>query len=106
MSKKDRRATSRFPVARDLRYKVKTKDGREKRAGETINISSTGLLISSQDHPMSPGMEVVVAITCPNEADAEAGMKLVARGRVVRCDAQSAAIEVEKYEFRRSWRRA
>ena len=97
--KRERRATDRFPVERDLHYKLDSKSGRDSCIGKTINISGTGVCFSSEDPP-SVGTPLVIAISCPNEEDAEAGMKLLAKGRVVRSDANSAAIEVEEFEFR------
>jgi hypothetical protein len=97
----DRRGSERFPIVRDVRYK--TLNGRSDSAGgtgKTANMSSTGVLFSTQDHLMNPGRRLEVFISWPFQLDGRCGLNLVARARVVRCCGRSIAIEIEKYEFR------
>lgn len=96
----DRRHSGRFPIERDLRYRVLSKrSGEETGEGRTVNISSSGVLFTSA-HALFPGQRMEVAISWPAQLDNRCPLKLVARGRVVRCDENHAAMEIQQYEFR------
>ncbi|HNY42339.1 MAG TPA: PilZ domain-containing protein [Bryobacteraceae bacterium] len=96
----DRRATDRFPIERELRYKVVSKrSGNESGAGTTVNFSSGGVLFTTQ-HMLIPGKKVEMAISWPAQLDAKCALKLLARGRIVRCENNRAAVEIQQYEFR------
>jgi hypothetical protein len=96
----DRRATDRFPIVRDVRYKIlNTKTPVEFGLGKTVNISSTGVLFSSEN-PVAPGKRLELSISWPAQLDGQCGLNLVARGRVIRSKGKLVAIEIEKYEFK------
>lgn len=96
----DRRRTDRFPIEREVRYKVLNKrSGEEGGDGKTVNISSDGVLFSCQ-HMLLPGRRLEVAINWPAQLNNKCALKLVARGRVVRFENGLAAIEILQYEFR------
>jgi len=96
----DRRAAIRFPIERQIHYKTlgKRKIG-EDGLGQTINMSSTGVLFTTE-HFLSPGRRLEVSISWPAQLDASVSLQLVARGRVARCQQGTAAIEIQRYEFR------
>jgi hypothetical protein len=96
----DRRAANRFPIERQIYYKTigKRKIG-EDGLGQTINISSTGVLFTT-DQRLSPGRRLEVSISWPAQLDSSVGLQLVAKGRIVRCEHGTAAIEIQRYEFR------
>jgi hypothetical protein len=96
----DRRTADRFPIEREVRYKVLSKRSNEEAGlGKTINRSSSGVLFTSE-HFLIPGKRVEVAISWPAQLNNKTALKLVARGRVVRCDNGRAALEIQQYEFR------
>lgn len=96
----DRRTADRFPIEREVRYKVLSKRSNEEAGlGKTINMSSSGVLFTSE-HFLLPGKRVEVAISWPAQLNNKTALKLVARGRVVRCDNGKAALEIQQYEFR------
>lgn len=96
----DRRAADRFPIERDLKFRVLTRrNGEEGGAGKTINMSSNGVLFST-DQVLLPGRRVEIAISWPAQLNSKVALKLVARGRVVRFEPGIAAIEIQQYEFR------
>jgi hypothetical protein len=96
----DRRHSDRFPVEREVRYRVLNKrSGEEMGEGKTINISSSGVLFTSE-HVLLPGRRLELSISWPAQLDNKCALKLVARGRVVRFAAGRAAIEIQQYEFR------
>jgi hypothetical protein len=96
----DRRHSDRFPIEREVKYKVLNKrSGEETGDGRTINISSSGVLFTSE-HTLLPGRRMELSISWPAQLDHKCALKLVARGRVVRSEDGHAAIEIQQYEFR------
>ena len=96
----DRRSTDRFPIERDVRYRVLNKRGGEEAGeGRTINISSSGVLFTSK-HLLLPGRRMELSINWPAQLNDKCALKLVARGRVIRFEQGLAAMEIQQYEFR------
>ena len=96
----DRRHSDRFPIEREVRYRVLNKrSGEEIGDGRTINISSSGVLFTSA-HILLPGRRLELSISWPAQLNNKCALKLVARGRVVRFEQGRAAIEIQQYEFR------
>jgi hypothetical protein len=96
----DRRHSDRFPIEREVRYKVLNKRSNEETGdGKTINISSSGVLFTVE-HMLLPGRRMELAISWPAQLNNKTALKLVARGRVVRFEGGRAAIEIQQYEFR------
>jgi hypothetical protein len=96
----ERRRADRFPIQRDLRYKVLNKKyTHENGTGKTINISSNGILFST-DQLLLPGRRVEVSVSWPANLDNKCSLRLVARGKIVRFERGTAAMEIHQYEFR------
>src|SRR5262249_11642959 len=96
----ERRAADRFPIERDVRFKVLSKkSGDESGVGKTINISSTGVLFTTEKL-LIPGRRLEVSINWPAQLNDKCALKLVARGRIVRFEQGRAAMEIQQYEFR------
>jgi PilZ domain len=96
----DRRHSDRFPIEREVRFKVLNKRGGEETGeGKTLNISSSGVLFTSEQM-LLPGRRLELAINWPVQLNNKVALKLVARGRVVRFEEGRAAIEIQQYEFR------
>lgn len=96
----DRRASARFPIERDIRYRVMNKkSNNEAGNGKTVNISSGGILFTTE-HVLLPGRTLEVAVNWPAQLNNACPLKLVARGRVIRFEPGKAAIEIQHYEFR------
>jgi len=96
----ERRAADRFPIEREVRYKIlNRKNADEVGVGKTINMSSNGVLFSTEQY-LVPGKRLELSISWPAQLDSKISLKLVARGRVVRSDEKRAAIEIHQYEFR------
>ena len=99
-SDQNRRKTSRFPIVREIRYRVSTRENLfETGVGSTVNISSSGVMFST-DKPLLPGRRVEVAISWPAELNRSTALKLVARGRIVRTEDGHAAAELQNFEFK------
>lgn len=100
----DRRGADRFPIERDVRYRVLSKrGGHEEGTGKTVNISSNGVLFTT-DKILVPGKRLELSISWPAQLDNKCHLKLVARGRVARLEQGRAAIEIQQYEFRTAGR--
>jgi hypothetical protein len=100
--KDDRRSADRFPIEREVRYKVlsrKSSTEGESGSGMTVNMSSNGVLFTT-DRYLLPGRRLEVSISWPAQLNSKIALKLVARGRVVRSEEGRAAIEIHQYEFR------
>ena len=97
---RERRGSDRFPIEREVRYRVLNRRGAEEAgAGQTLNMSSTGVLFTTESL-LLPGRKLEVAISWPAHLENKCALKLVARGRVVRSEPGQAAIEIQQYEFR------
>jgi c-di-GMP-binding flagellar brake protein YcgR len=96
----ERRDASRFPIEREVRFKVLNKrSAGEEGTGKTVNISSGGVLFTT-DKILTPGKLLELSISWPAQLDNKCQLKLVARGRVARMEEGRAAIEIQQYEFR------
>lgn len=96
----DRRHSDRFPIEREVRYRVLNKRGGDEAGdGKTINISSSGVLFTSE-HMLLPGKRLELSISWPAQLNSKCALRLVARGRVTRFEPGRAAIEIQQYEFR------
>jgi c-di-GMP-binding flagellar brake protein YcgR len=96
----ERRGADRFPIEREIRYRVLSKrTAHEEGTGKTINISSNGVLFTT-DQILLPGKRLELSISWPATLDNKCHLKLVARGRVARLEQGRAAVEIQQYEFR------
>ena len=101
----DRRSTDRFPIEREVRFRLLGKrNGQEEGTGKTVNISSNGVLFTT-DKALVPGRRIEVSISWPAQLDNRCQLKLVAKGRVTRQENGQAAVEIQQYEFRTAGRR-
>lgn len=96
---KDRRDSDRFPIEREVRYKVLGKRSDEIGVGKTLNISSSGILFT-KEHLLVPGKRLEITVNWPVSLNNKCNLNLIARGRVVRTDRGRAAIKIQQYEFR------
>jgi len=96
----DRRHSDRFPIAREMRYRILNKGSvAESGAGNTVNMSSSGVLFVTE-RIMSPGCRVELSINWPVKLNDKCALRFVARGRVVRSERGAAALEILEHEFR------
>jgi c-di-GMP-binding flagellar brake protein YcgR len=96
----DRRFTSRFPVQQEVRYRVLqartvTKTG----TGKSLDVSSGGILFTTTEH-LPTGRMVEIAMSWPARLHGTCPLQFVATGRVVRSDGGTAAVRIQRYEFR------
>jgi hypothetical protein len=96
----ERRNADRFPIERDLKFRVLSKRSSEESGdGKTINISSSGVLFAA-GQMLLPGRRMELTISWPAQLNNKCSLRLVARGRVVRYEEGRAALMIQQYEFR------
>lgn len=98
----ERRQTRRFPLVFQLRYKayrhtVFLREG----VGSTIDISSRGILFQP-DTRLEPELRLELSIVWPRPPAADAPVRLVAVGQVVRIQENHAAVRIFRHEFQNS----
>ncbi|MGH9659599.1 MAG: PilZ domain-containing protein [Bryobacteraceae bacterium] len=99
-STEDRRSSHRMPIERDVRYRVLAGKGvAQAGTGKTLNMSSGGVLFTTQE-PLPHGERVELSVSWPAQLNQTLPLKLVAMGRLVRCEEGQAAIAIERYEFK------
>ena len=96
----DRRETSRFPLHEEVRYRVlNAKGDKLSGVGKTLDMSSGGIRFSTEER-LHPGRSVELSVNWPARLGGKCLLQFVAIGRVVRSDAGSAAIRIDRYEFK------
>src|SRR5580700_2313379 len=97
---RERRTKRRFHIEEDVRYKMLYSQRlAENGAGKTMNISSGGIWFSTEAM-LTSGMSIEISMTWPVLLNDSCPMKLMIYGCVVRSNDKSAAVAIERYEFR------
>jgi hypothetical protein len=95
----ERRSKARYPVKLTVRYRTVGRNQAVNGVGQTLNMSSGGLLVSAQ-HDVSAGSRLEVNVEWPLLLDGAVPLQLVAHGKVVRCGGSMFAISFVQYQFR------
>jgi len=96
----DRRKKARFPINRDLRYKVLEGDTIVSSGmGSTLDMASAGMAILTEA-AIAAGSFIELSISWPVLLEGSCPMRLIVFGRVVRSNGRKTACTVDKYEFR------
>jgi hypothetical protein len=96
----DRRRGGRFPLREEIRYRVlRANSDSPEGCGKTIDMGSGGVLFTT-DIELPHGRLVEISVNWPARLGGVCPLKFVAVGRVVRSDAISAAVRIQKYEFK------
>jgi hypothetical protein len=98
--KTDRRKKQRFPICREMRYKLLEQDtivafG----SGKTVDICSNGVAIEV-DQYLRPGAFIEMSISWPVLLNQSCAMRVIVFGRVLRSGIGTAVCTIDKYEFR------
>jgi hypothetical protein len=96
----DRRGSSRFPFWEDVRYRVlNAKSQHMGGQGRTTDMSSGGLRFTTAGE-LEHGNLIELSVNWPARLGGVCPLQFVAVGRVVRSDSDSAAVRIQKYEFK------
>jgi len=96
----ERRRKVRFPLNRELRYKLL--DGETligSGTGATCNMSSGGVAFQT-DRPLQIGAFIELSISWPVQLDNGCPMRLIVFGKVLRTGMNRTVCSIERYEFR------
>ena len=96
----ERRRKYRFPIERELRYKmaehgVVVATG----FGKTTNMGSGGIAFTGEQY-LAPGGFVELSVSWPALLGDNCPMRLIVFGRILRCIGVRAVCTIDKYEFR------
>jgi len=96
----DRRKKRRFPIRRELRYKLLAdRVIVDSGTGQTMNVGSGGIAFSI-DHQLKPGAFIELSISWPVLLDDTCPMRLIVFGRVLRSQGRKTVCTIDKHEFR------
>ena len=96
----DRRASSRFPVREEVRYRIlRAKSHSLEGLGRTIDMSSGGIRFTTEGE-LPHGRLVELSVNWPARLGGVCPLQFVAVGRVVRSNAGSAVVRIDRYEFK------
>lgn len=96
----ERRKKARFPMNRDVRYKVLEGDTIvEFGLGTTLDMGSGGVAFMTE-HQLLTGSFIELSISWPVLLEDSCPMRLIAFGRVLRSSGRLTACTIDKYEFR------
>ncbi|HTS49762.1 MAG TPA: PilZ domain-containing protein [Bryobacteraceae bacterium] len=101
----ERRSKRRYPLQLPIRYRTTSARLSVSGGGQTLNISSAGLLIASPQG-VQAGLRLRLHVDWPWLLDGTTPLQLVAESRVVRANASQFAVELERYQFRTSKRQS
>lgn len=95
----ERRTKSRFPVRLSVRYRTVSDEPALIGVGQTVNMSSCGLLIASHHVQVRAGERLQLMVDWPFLLHGSTPLQLVASCRVTRCQPEEFAVRLEQYLF-------
>jgi len=95
----ERRTKARYPVKLTVRYRTIGRSNSFNGVGQTLNMSSGGLLVSAEQE-MPAGLRLEVNVEWPLLLNGTVPLQLVAHGKVVRGAGSEFAISFAQYQFR------
>ncbi len=95
----ERRFKVRYPLELNVRYQTFGQEEIKAGVGRTVNLSSTGVLVASEDK-LTDGMRLRLTIEWPTLLNGTTPLQLVTFGKVVRSEANAFAVALEHYQFR------
>lgn len=96
----ERRMTCRFPVHQQVRYReLRARSVSSSGTGKTLDVSSGGILFTTTGR-LQPGQSIEVSMDWPARLHGNCPLQFVATGRVLRSDGKTAAVRIQRYEFR------
>jgi len=100
----DRRAKTRYPIECDLEYRVIRGRRVSMGTGQSINISSEGLLFYTRE-ALTKGSGIELTLNWPVTLDDRIPLTLRLKGNIVRSEGDRAAAQINSHEFRLGRRR-
>lgn len=95
----ERRSGIRYPLRLGVHYRTQDRRRRVIGVGETLNVSSSGVLVVSQ-HDLWAGARLEMTLEWPYQLDETIPLQLVLGVRVVRYTKSAFAVAIVQYQFR------
>ncbi len=95
----ERRTKARYPLRLTVRYRTMSDGPALVGVGQTVNMSSCGLLIASDHAPVRAGAKLQLMVDWPFLLHGSTPLQLVASCRVTRCQPEEFAVRLEQYLF-------
>ena len=96
----DRRGSNRFPLREEVRFRtLRAKSRNLQGTGKTIDMSSGGVFFTTE-RELPHGWLIELSVNWPARLGGVCPLQFVAVGRVIRSDGASAAVRIERYEFK------
>jgi PilZ domain len=96
----ERRSKARYPVRLGVQYRTLSNGPALLGVGRTVNMSSCGLLITSEQCIVRAGARLQVMVEWPLLLHGTTPLQLILACRVTRCQAQEFAVKLDHYQFR------
>ena len=95
----ERRVKSRYPLELNVRYQTMGAAGSGTGAGQTLNISSSGMLLACASN-IPEGTRLKLFVEWPSLLNGTTPLQLITVGTVVRCTQIGMSIVFDSYQFR------
>ncbi len=100
MTSTNRRLSKRFPITEEVRFRLLDRRGTpEDGTGVTVDMSRSGVLFTTEKD-LAAGRLLEISVNWPVALNGDCPLKLVAMGHVVRSGPGSAAVKIERYQFK------
>jgi hypothetical protein len=96
----ERRAKARFPVRLTVRYRTLSNGPALVGIGRTVNMSSGGVLIASDQAKVHAGTRLQLTVDWPFLLHGSTPLQLIVSCQVTRCHLRQFAVKLEQYQFR------
>jgi PilZ domain len=96
----ERRSKARFPLRLGVRYRSLSGGPSLIGEGRTVNMSSRGLLIASDEAKVNTGARLQLTVDWPSLLHGITPLQLIVSCRVTRCLPEEFAVELDQYQFR------
>jgi len=96
----ERRSKARFPLRLTVRYRIVSGGPALIGVGRTVNMSSGGLLIASEETEVPTGARLQLTVDWPFLLHGITPLQLIVACRVTRCEPEEFAVKLDQYLFR------
>jgi hypothetical protein len=96
----ERRSKSRFPLHLGVRYRILSGGPSLIGEGRTVNMSSRGLLIATEEAKLNAGTRLQIIVDWPSLLHGITPLQLIVSCRVIRCMPEEFAVELDQYQFK------
>jgi hypothetical protein len=96
----ERRSKARFPLRLGVRYRTLSGGPSQAGAGRTVNVSSCGLLIATDEPMVRTGCRLQLTLEWPFLLHGITPLQLIVDCRVTRCLGEEFAVKLDQYQFK------